>query len=335
MLHHIALVGKHLVVGLRGRDEVWSCPVLPVYEVARDGECIEGIVLTFRIVGREVEHNIQIIHPHDLCIAGDDAGGLVVVDGVGGVALPPLQVVAQGDAYALGLELVGGVDASGVVEHQEAILAQLVRQPTRRLPSFILQLVDGALILCELLPPLGVLVADGEQGAVLRLPLVGLGDVATGPGQSDVQRLADGLIARAVAADVGHPVPALILAQLIAAVPCPVDERRESAPLVHVPAAVLVREDAPPGLPVQQVVARRQPRLVAATVEPLLAVVDHIGHQPLLACAEYRRTVYLVVVVRGCHYHAILIRRAHLVIDALHDVVGNVSSKCAAHCKER
>ena len=201
----------------------------------------------------------------------------------------------------------GRVDAAGVVEHQEAAAEGL-----------LLVVVDGALILRELLPPLGALVVDGEQGLVGRLPLVGLSDIALRPRQSDVQRFAHGLVAGAVAADIGHPVVLLVFCDGIAAAPRPVDECRETAALVHVPPVGLVGEQAPLGLPVQQVVAAGEPRLVAAPVVSILAVVDDVGHHPLAVRAEHRGAVYLVVVVRRGHHHAVFIGCAYLVVDALH-----------------
>ena len=45
VLDHIRFMGKHLVVGLRGDDEVVALPTLPVNEVATDSKGVEGIVL--------------------------------------------------------------------------------------------------------------------------------------------------------------------------------------------------------------------------------------------------------------------------------------------------
>ena len=329
VLDNVALVGEHLVVGFGGYDEVGACPVLPVYEVARDGEGVVGVILAVGVIGREVEHDVQgglgsrtvchvAGHAHYLGVAGDDAGGFVGVDGVGVVALPLFQVVAEGNANAFGLEVVLGVDASGIIEHEEAVVAQLGRQ--QACVFFVVELVDGALVLCQLLPPLGILVVDAEQGFPLCVPLVGLCGVALGPRHADVQGLAYGLVACAVAADVGHPVLAFILAQTVAAVPRPVDECREAASLVGIPAGAVggIAQQASLCLPVQQVVGRCQPRLVAAPVEAFLAVVDDVGHQPLAAHAEDGGAVYLVVVVLGGYHHAVLIGSAHLLIDALH-----------------
>ena len=106
-------------------------------------------------------------------------------------------------------------------------------------------LIHRALVLGEALPPLGVGVGDREQGLVARLPLVGGGDVLLRPREADGQRLAHGLVAGAVAADVSHPAAALVCALLIAAAPGPVDEGGEAAALVHVPAAVLMAQHPP------------------------------------------------------------------------------------------
>ena len=221
VLHHVALVGKHLVVGLRGDNQVRARPVLPMQQVTADGEGVIGVIFAVGIIGREIEHDEQVAHLHNLGIARDDARSLVEVDRIAVVSFPILQVVAQGNADALSLEMVLGIDATSVVEHEEAVLAQCRWQVILGfavlafLFSFLqglwLQVVDGALVLGQLLPPLHIVVVDAEQGLVLRLPLVGLGDGASGPCQSDVQRLAHGLIARAVTSDVGHPVVLPIL----------------------------------------------------------------------------------------------------------------------------
>ena len=233
------------------------------------------------------------------------------VDGVLVVALPFLEVVRQGNADALGFQVVLRVDAASIVEHDETL-------PQR----FLWVFVDGTLILHQFLPPLHVLVVDAEQGLCGRLPFVGLGDVALRPCHADVQWFTHCLIACAVSADVGHPMLAFIFAQFVTAAPCPVDEGRETTTLVGIPACCVGRitEQAPLCLPVQQVVRRCQPRLIAAPVQSVLAVIDNIGHQPLVAHTEHCWTVYLVVVVRGGYHHTIFIGRAHLVIDALHDV---------------
>ena len=73
------------------------------------------------------------------------------------------------------------------------------------------------------------------------------------------------------------------------------------------------------GGPVQQVVAFGQPRLVAAAVGAVLAVVAHVGHEPFGAAAEHRRTVELMVVVGRGDDETILEGRLHLLIDMFHD----------------
>ncbi len=59
VLDNVRLVGKHLVVGLRGDDEVGTLPTLPVDEVVADSKGVEGIVLATGVVGLEVEHHIE------------------------------------------------------------------------------------------------------------------------------------------------------------------------------------------------------------------------------------------------------------------------------------
>ena len=317
VFQHVALVGKHLVVGLRRPDEVSAGPVLPVDEVAADGEGVVGIVRPVGAVGREIEHHVEGVHTRQLGVAGDDAGCLVGVDGVVGIALPVAHILTCGYADALGFQVVGGVDAAGIVEHQES--GGLTPAPVAESGRALRQLVDGALILCQLLPPLHVLIVNGEQGLVfLRLPLVRLAGIAARPRQSDVQRLAHRLVARACTPDVSHPVAPFIAVDAVLSTPVPVDERRESAALVHIPSLVAIAEQTAFGVPRQQVVAGCQPRLVAATVQSVLSVVHHVGHQPASALAEHRRAVYLVIVVLWCHHHTIFIRCAHLFVDLLH-----------------
>ena len=107
VFYHVALVGKHLVVGFRRDDEVCSRPVLPVDEVATDGEGVVGVVLAVGVIGREVEHDVEggtrrrsvgsrggRGHADNLGIAGDDAWSLVEIDGVRLVTLPFLEVIA-------------------------------------------------------------------------------------------------------------------------------------------------------------------------------------------------------------------------------------------------
>ena len=136
VLHHVALVGKQLVVGLGGDDEVGTVPVLPVDEVARDGEGVVGGILSGGVVGREIEHDVESlppapsqrggVHAHYLGIAGDGAVAVVGEDGIAAVASPVLHVVGEGDADALALG-VGAVLATGIVEHEEAVLLQFGR----------------------------------------------------------------------------------------------------------------------------------------------------------------------------------------------------------------
>ena len=138
------------------------------------------------------------------------------------------------------------------------------------------------------------------------------------PCHTDVQRFAYGLIARAVAADVCHPVVFLVFRNAIAAAPRPVDERRETAALVHVPATVLKTKVASDCRPVQQVITLSEPCLVAAAVGAILAVVAYVGHQPFVTFAENGGTVELMEIVCWRHYEAVFIRCTYFVVDGLH-----------------
>ena len=115
-------MGKHLIIRLRRNDEVFAIPCLPMDEVARNSKGVEGVILTTGVVGLEVEHDVEVIHLGNLCIARDDATYLISEDGIAFVALPLFQVVGEGDAYAFGLEVVGRIDTTGIIEHDEAVL---------------------------------------------------------------------------------------------------------------------------------------------------------------------------------------------------------------------
>ena len=165
---------------------------------------------------------------------------------------------------------------------------------------------------------------------------MGLGDITLRPCHTDVQRFANGFITCTVTTDVGHPVVLLIFRNAVAAIPCPVNQGRKTTALVHVPAFVFIGKNASFCRPMQQIDALSEPRLVASSVSTLLAVIDDVSHIPLAVLLEHRRTVYLVVVVRRSHHQTIFIRRAHLLVDALHVLLrNNVSGKTADHSKER
>ena len=93
VLYNIALMGKHLVIGFRGPDEVFTLPTLPMDEVARDSKGVESIILARRVVGLEIKHHIQVAHLGNLSITCDDTTHLVGKNGVTIIALPFLQVV--------------------------------------------------------------------------------------------------------------------------------------------------------------------------------------------------------------------------------------------------
>ena len=231
-------MGKHLIIRFRRNDEVFAFPRLPVDEVARDSKSVEGVILTTGVVGLEVEHDVEVVHLHNLSITRDDATYLISEDGVALVALPFFQVVGEGDAYAFSLQIVFWVDTSSVIEHHET-LAQ----------CFLWVVIDGTLILYQFLPPLHVFIVDAEQGLVARLPFMCLSDVAIRPGYANVQWFANSLITSAMSTDVGQPIVLLEFGNTIAPSPCPVDECRESTTLVHVPSVLFIRKDASLGIP--------------------------------------------------------------------------------------
>ena len=196
-----------------------------------------------------------------------------------------------------------------------------------RFPRSAVHFVDGALVLRHVFPPLGVLVVVAHERTVFGLPLVRLCDIPLGRGDADAQRCIHGLIACAGSANIGHVVATFIGSDVITAAPFVVDECWETAPLVLVPEVGTVGgigQQAPLGLPVQQVVARRQPCLVAAPVGAVLAVIYHVGHQPPSVFAEHGGTVYLMVVVCWSHHHSVFIGCAHLLVDAPHLLFADV-----------
>ena len=321
VLQHIALVGKHLVVGLCGVDKVVALPLLPVHEVAAHREGVEGVVGSRGVERREPEHHIKVAHLHYLRVAGDYSLHLVGEHGIALVACPFLEVVAQGDAYALRLHVVGGIYSTGIVEHHEALAQRLG-----------VVLVYGAFVLNQLLPPLAVLVVDAHQRTVVAVPLVGVVHSVLSPRHAYVQRCTHSLVACALAADVCHPVAALILLHPVASAPVPVYQRWKSSALVHVPAAVLIRQQPAESFPLQQVVAFGEPCLVTASVESRLAVVHHVGHIPLVSLAIHRGAVNLVIVILRCHHHAVLVWRFHLLVDFRHLLLRYHRCCCGLHC---
>ena len=85
----------------------------------------------------------------------------------------------------------------------------------------------------------------------------------------------------------------------------------------------------------QQVVRRRQPRLVATSVSTILAVINDVCHIPFAIVLKYGGTVYLVVIVGGSHDKAVFIGCAHLVKDALHGTLrDDVGGKTADNSQE-
>ena len=91
-------------------------------EVARDSKGVEGVILTTGVVGLEVEHDIEVVHLGNLRVTRNDAAYFVGKNRVALVALPFFQVVGEGDAYAFSLQIVGRIDATGIIEHDEAVL---------------------------------------------------------------------------------------------------------------------------------------------------------------------------------------------------------------------
>ena len=158
-VHHITFMGKHLVVGFGGDNQIWTRPVLPVHEVATHGESVESVVFAGGIIGREIEHDkdgcLRLTakhrggHLHDLRIARDGAVGVVCKDRISLIAFPMLQVLTQRNTDALAFGM-GGILAASIVVHHIG-----------RTEIFLGHAVDGALVLGELFPPLSFLLVIG------------------------------------------------------------------------------------------------------------------------------------------------------------------------------
>ena len=235
-VHHITLMGEHLVVGLGRDNKVGTRPVLPVHKVATYRKCIEGIVFARRVEGREIEHDkdrcLRFLakhtggHLHYLCIACDGAIGVVRKHRVSLIAFPVLQILTQcyADALALGM---GGILAAGIVVHHIG-----------RAEIFLGHAVDGALVLCELFPPLGILLIVGKDWFLLTLPNICI-IYRRCMGQADAERSVHGFVTSTWTTDIGHPILVLIRLNFITSTPLIVNQCRKTATLVLVPSLSL------------------------------------------------------------------------------------------------
>ena len=248
MLQHITLMGEHIIIRFGRINQVGSLPVLPVHQVPAYGKCIVGIVFSLRIIGREIEHDIIMRELHNLCISRNDARSLMKEHRIASLSLgcaerqtaPGSHVAGEGDTDALCLQLVGRVDATGIIEHDERFAQRLVLIP-----------VDGTFIMGEFLPPLCTFVVDRENRRRGCFPRMCLGDIAFGRSHTHIERLADGLIARTFSTEIAHPVATFVFCHLIRSVPGPVYQRRVSCTLVHVPSLVGIAEQSAQGFPLQ------------------------------------------------------------------------------------
>ena len=332
MLQHITLMGEHIIIRFGRINQVGSLPVLPVHQVPAHGKGIVGIVFSLRIKGREIEHDIIMRELHDLCISRNDARSLMKEDRIACLPLgcaerqtaPGSHVAGEGDTDAFCLQLVGRVDASGIIEHDERFAQRLVPIP-----------VDGTFIMGEFLPPLCTLVVDRENRRRGCFPRMSLGDIAFGRSHTHIERLADGLIARTFSTEIAHPVATFVFCHLIGSVPGPVYQRRISCTLVHIPSLVGIAEQAAQGFPLQQVIAGSEPCFIPSSIGSVLAVVYHIGHKPAVSFTVHHRTVYLVVVVLRSYHYTVFIRRLHLVVYLLHHVFADFLCKNGDTAKDK
>ena len=332
MLQHITLMGEHIIIRFGRINQVGSLPVLPVHQVPAYGKCIVGVVFSLRIIGREIEHDIIMRELHDLCISRNDARSLMKEYRIACLSLgcaerqtaPGSHVAGEGDTDTLSLQLIGRVDATGIIEHDERFAQRLVLIP-----------VDGAFIMGEFLPPLCTLVVDRENRRRGCFPRMCLGDIAFCRSHTHIERLADGLIARTFSTKITHPVATFVFCHFIRSVPSPVYQRRISSTLVHIPSLVGIAEQSAQVFPLQQVIAGSEPCFIPSAIRSVLAVVYHIGHIPLAALPVHHRTVYLVVVVLWGNHHTIFIRRLHLVVYLLHHVFAYFLCKSGDAAKDK
>ena len=142
------------------------------------------------------------------------------------IAFPVLQILAQcyADALALGM---GGILAAGIVVHHIGSTEILLGHT-----------VDGTLILCELFPPLGILLIVGKDWLLLALPNICIIDRKC-MGQPDAERSVHGLVTSTRTSDIGHPILVLIRLNFITSTPLIVNQCRKTATLVLVPSLSL------------------------------------------------------------------------------------------------
>ena len=235
-VHHITLMREHLVVGLGGDNQVGTHPVLPMHEITAHRKRVEGIVFARRVEGREIEHDkdrcLRFLakhtggHLHYLCVTGDGAIGVVRKDRISLIAFPVLQILAQCNADALALGM-GGILAAGIVVHHIG-----------RTEIFLGHTVDGALVLRELFPPLGILLIVGKDWFLLALPNICI-IYSRCMGQPDAERSVHGLVTSTRTSDIGHPILVLIRLNFITSTPLIVNQCRKTATLVLVPSLSL------------------------------------------------------------------------------------------------
>ena len=199
-LYDARLVGILVVIRLRSLHKRLACPVGPVYKVVGTGKGVPRLALGFVIpIAAEIEHHPEFSHALQVCVARY-APVSVVQHGVFAIAGPVFHVVAHRHAYAFRL-------AFGIVVHHKVVAGQ----PFAITPN-------GVFVYLVVVPPASVLVFWGEHGTSESVPLVGFSRIAGGVGYANRQVAL--LISRGVAAEIGHPVLALIAFQRVFAAPC-------------------------------------------------------------------------------------------------------------------
>ena len=142
------------------------------------------------------------------------------------IAFPVLQILAQcyADALALGM---GGVLAAGIVVHHIG-----------RAEIFLGHAVDGALVLGELFPPLGILLIVGKDWFLLALPNICI-IYRRCMGQADAERSVYCFVTSTRTSYIRHPIVIFISLDFITSTPLVVYQCRKTATLVLVPSLTL------------------------------------------------------------------------------------------------
>ena len=287
------LMGILVVVWLGSLYDGFAGPVCPMHQVVGASKTVPGLALgSCRPVAAEIEHHPEIAHALKIGIPGN-APVAMVEHGVFAITLPMHHVVAHRHADTLGVAL-------GIVVHHERMTSQL--------PGVA---PNGVFIDFIVVPPAHILVLWREHRLRKTVPLMGNHRIARGIGDTDGEVAL--FVPRGITTEVAHPILSLVLLHPILASPCWVWQGDITALLVAIPICrIRERQQSSQCLPVQQVLARSHPGLVAPSVE------HKVVHIPLASHTEDGRTVRHLRRVCTRHHQPIFIRSLHFLINTLH-----------------